>query len=91
MRWGILLIAIFMACSGSASAQSPEATQAMRRWDDANGRCRGGSGDNPATMKACDERESLYQAAVRLGWCYGRANEYGYQNRWHRCGPGSIR
>jgi len=53
----------------------------------ANGKCRGGSGDSPATQYACDERTEYEDRLAALGMCYGRPGEFGYQMQWHRCGP----
>ena len=63
----------------------------MTQWNDLNVRCRGGSGDDPATQEACVQREALYPRIVALGWCHGRDGEFGYEAQWHRCGPGSYR
>ena len=57
----------------------------------ANGRCRGGSGDDPATWEACAERLAFQRRLAALNWCYGRRGEAGYQMQWHRCGPNSLR
>lgn len=57
----------------------------------ANGRCRGGSGDDPATWDACAERLAFQRRLSALNWCYGRRGESGYQMQWHRCGPSSLR
>ncbi len=63
----------------------------ITRSEDANDRCRGGAGDDPATLKACDQREVLGRQIDRLGYCKGRAGQYGYEMWWHRCGPDSDR
>jgi hypothetical protein len=63
----------------------------LSQWHDENGECRGGSGDKPETLEACDRREELSVKIGRLNWCYGREGEYGYQNEWHQCGPTSLR
>ena len=59
--------------------------------DDANTRCRGGSGDEAATWTACAERTEIGERLQALGWCYGRQGEAGYQMSWHRCGRNSLR
>ena len=58
----------------------------IAQWQRQNGTCRGNSGDDPDTMKACDRREVVGAALQSVGWCYGREGEYGYQMDWHRCG-----
>lgn len=59
--------------------------------DDANSRCRGGSGGEDATWIACAERSEIGERLQALNWCYGRQGEAGYQMSWHRCGRGSLR
>lgn len=81
----------FIAWTLPASAQSRSDPQTMMRlWSQANGQCRGGSGDDQRTLDACDEREAYSKRLRQLGWCYGMRNEYGYQHRWHRCTRGSL-
>jgi hypothetical protein len=58
----------------------------IAQWQQQNGTCRGNSGDDPETMKACDRREVVGAALESVGWCYGREGEYGYQMDWHQCG-----
>src|SRR5690242_4704101 len=63
----------------------------ITRSEAANDRCRGGSGDNPETFKACDRRAVYERQLDRLGWCKGREGEAGFEKWWHRCGRNSIR
>ncbi|MGO7979596.1 hypothetical protein ACC691_16980 [Rhizobium johnstonii] len=63
----------------------------ISQWGEENGSCRGGSGDKPETWQACERREALGAKLQKVGWCYGREGEAGYQNSWHACGPGSYR
>jgi len=57
----------------------------------ANGRCRGGSGDDPATLDACAERLAFKRRLSDMNWCYGRRGEAGNQMQWHRCVANSLR
>lgn len=68
-----------------------DASALVTLWHDRNSRCRGGSGDNPQTHIACAERTELDERLAQVGQCYGRNGEAGYQMRWHRCGPNSVR
>ncbi len=63
----------------------PAVASLIRQWYDENDRCRGGSGDAPATAQACDERTITDGKIDSLGWCYGEDAEYGYQAKWARC------
>lgn len=58
----------------------------IAQWQKQNGTCRGNSGNDPETMRACDRREVVGAALEAVGWCYGRKGEYGYQMGWHQCG-----
>ncbi|WP_156033636.1 hypothetical protein [Mesorhizobium sp. LSHC412B00] len=61
----------------------------IRQWEAANENCRGGSGDDPRTLQACDAREALSRQLEADKWCYGKNGQSGYQYKWHRCGKGS--
>jgi hypothetical protein len=61
-----------------------------KRWYDADARCRGGSGDSPATDAACDERERYTTRLHALGQCYGKHDQFGPDMKWHLCGPDSL-
>lgn len=71
--------------------QAADPAGAVERWQELNGKCRGGSGDDDATWRACDLRDYIHPALVSGGWCYGRQGEAGYQMEWHRCGSSSLR
>lgn len=86
-----------LACTGAAAqaaysqvVQQPTPQQLVAAWDYANSKCRGGSGDSPATWRACDEREALSKRLEAMGHCYGKHGEFGYQHSWHRCTPTSC-
>ncbi|WP_154674569.1 hypothetical protein [Mesorhizobium erdmanii] len=65
-------------------------TKLIRQWQVANENCRGGSGDDPQTEKACGARDVLARQLEAAKWCYGKDGQSGYQYKWHRCGKGSI-
>lgn len=90
------LVPILIVCAAllplSAVAQSRNDPRTMQRlWYQANEQCRGGSGDDPRTLAACDEREAYSKRLNQLGRCYGKEGQAGYQIEWHRCGSGSLR
>lgn len=93
-HFSLALIGASLAFTISVSlafGQSPNDPQTMMRlWSQANGQCRGGSGDDPRTSDACDERAAYSMRLRQLGWCYGKRDEAGYQYRWHRCTKGSL-
>jgi len=75
----------------SNDRKKPRPDRFLSRWLDANSLCRGGSGDDTETLKACDRREAVGRLLDNVGWCYGRHGEYGYQMEWHACGRDSNR
>ncbi|MFC3690862.1 hypothetical protein [Chenggangzhangella methanolivorans] len=78
--------AIALLAPADASARSDAFEALIAQWTDLNSACRGGSGDDPKTMKACDERETIGARLKKGGWCYGRPGDAGYQRNWIRCG-----
>jgi len=56
-----------------------------------NDQCRGGSGDDPKTLEACESRDTLNIKLNQLGWCYGKKSDAGYQMKWHQCEINSNR
>ena len=41
-----------------------------KRYDDLNDKCRGGPGDDPETVKSCDEREHVAALLKNDGYCW---------------------
>lgn len=50
-----------------------------------NDRCRGGSGDDPATEKACGERDVIFRKIKAKNWCWGHDGQVGADRTWERC------
>jgi hypothetical protein len=63
----------------------------IAKWEALNGDCRGGLGDNPDTLKACELRDNFEQQLVAKNLCYGKVGQAGYQMKWHKCGSSSVR
>jgi hypothetical protein len=82
-------ILIVAAWAGAASAADvpppPDVAQLLAKEDMLNDRCRGGSGDDPATAQACAGRDEVFDQITAKGWCYGEANQPEYQKKWHKC------
>lgn len=64
---------------------SGKAKALIDRANQLNDRCRGGSGDDPKTMQACEQREAAMAQVSKAGWCWGPSDAPGYQQRWIRC------
>lgn len=52
--------------------------------------CRGGSGDDPSTMKACDARDAATNRMIATGVCWGKDGQYEAEYTYHLCERGSI-
>jgi hypothetical protein len=79
-------VAVFLAILTSASASS-STDQLIAKWNELNSKCRGGSGDNPKTLEACDARDELSSILEAMGYSYGCDGEAGYQSFWRNdCG-----
>jgi len=50
-----------------------------------NDKCRGGSGDDPNTMRACEIRDGVITKIKELGWCWGHEGQAGYEKDWEPC------
>lgn len=87
----LALLAPGSAQLASAAAQhfGGEPAELLKEWMALNSACRGGHGDDPATMAACTDRDEADRRLLAAGWCYGRAGEYEYQKQWHRCAAAS--
>lgn len=66
---------------------SARVKELMRQEELVNDKCRGGAGDDPATEKACTDRDALYDAIKAQGWCWGHEGQFGAEKDWEYCGP----
>jgi hypothetical protein len=75
-----------------AYSQIPGGRELFRSWHRNNVACRGGSGDDPETDKACDARAADGDALRARGWCRGPEGASGAEMRWVPCaGSASAR
>lgn len=82
------LVALFAAgvlIAAPVHSQSQYPKAQIDQAERLNDRCRGGSGDDPATMKACEQRDAAYDRLEKAGWCYGKDGDAGFQRKWQRC------
>lgn len=88
---GIITVcaAMLIATTSAYAAEKPNAKTAklIRQYEKANGSCRGGSGDDSDTWKACGRRDLLGEQIEKLGWCYGasKPDMAAYQHQWLPC------
>ncbi|KMO41299.1 hypothetical protein VQ02_06015 [Methylobacterium variabile] len=81
----LALTLVFAATSAAWAGPSGEAPGLLRDWAALNSACRGGRGDDPATLEACARRDALDRRLTAAGWCYGRPGDAGYQRTWRSC------
>lgn len=55
---------------GAAPASATPPSKLIQVWESLNVACRGGSGDDSETIKACDSRETISRALRAQGFCY---------------------
>lgn len=86
---GAFDFAFAKALSNAVANESPsgEIKLMIDDVDELNGRCRGGSGDDPKTMDACEHRDALMKDLQANGWCYQAKdqNAPASDRRWMRC------
>lgn len=91
-RRALLVALCLLITTAQSYAQRAEPSSTLiDLWLDANDRCRGGSGDSPATEAACSERERLGVRLNALGRCYGKRGQSGSEMVWHICSSNSIK
>lgn len=79
------------ACTGRSDSDEKIKSQPvpieslLAEIDSLNGKCRGGAGDDPKTMKACEERDKKGEEAHARGWCWGPKNAIGADKHWMQC------
>lgn len=92
MRSGYAALALAAGMiAGATMAQAQSADELIASYRALNSACRGGSGDDPRTQKACAERDRVVTGLQLAGYCYGRRGQVGAQMSWHRCGLDSLR
>lgn len=89
----MVLALLLLSSTGSAgSAKEAVSIRALlKTFGELNDQCRGGPGDNPNTLKACDKREAVARKLDAADWCYGKHRQAGYQMKWHKCTANSLR
>jgi hypothetical protein len=75
----------YFVLQGSAESPTPEVQKLMKQEEELNDQCRGGSGDSPKTMAACEKRNKVFDQIMRKGWCWGSDGQTGYERSWVKC------
>lgn len=72
--------------AGAYSNSPPEDVAKLMAQEEAlNDKCRGGSGDDEATLKACDERDLILGKIQAQKWCWGHDGQIGADRTWEPC------
>jgi hypothetical protein len=82
------LLLLLLLAAPAAAQPRPDGLLALE--SQANALCRGGSGDDPQTIQACEVRDDLVRRLLALDWCRGRQGEVGAEMSWHRCEARSL-
>lgn len=85
-----LMLTVILLFTTSVYAKyfpSAEVQSLIEKSETLDDKCRGGSGNNPSTMKACDQRDKVIASIEKKGWCFGSLNrdDAGYNYRWIPC------
>jgi hypothetical protein len=91
----IALAATIMPALAAADYRAWTSAGLLQLWATLNVECRGGSGDDAATMRACDERNLVDAALFVHGYCFVGVGptsrwEKGPRSRWTRRGEEAI-
>lgn len=72
-------------CSTVATTATDQKTveTLIEQWADEEENCRGGSGDDPSTLEACERRSVVSGRLERLGYCY--EGETTASSEWKLC------
>lgn len=81
------IIVIAATTANGAEKPTNKTAKLIRQYEKANSDCRGGSGDDSDTWKACGRRDLLGEQIQKLGWCYGpsKPDMAAYQYKWLPC------
>lgn len=77
--WVLAVLGMFLAPDQATFAAPVTIRDLAGLYSDLNEICRGGSGDHPETMQACDVREKVGTLIKALGYCSGGPTG------WRRC------
>ena len=71
--------------SARKGAKSAKVQRLIEKEEAFNATCRGGSGDSPETMAACDKRDNVLKQIQSMGWCWGPDDAIEADKDWVRC------
>jgi len=90
IRTAISTLAVALPCTIMPAAQAqqtvpPDIAPLLERERWLDGKCRGGSGDDPATADYCAVRDRAVEQLQAKGWCWGPPEQTEALKDWHPC------
>ena len=85
MLVGMLAAGLTLSAHAGENYRAWTGPNLLMRWAVLINQCRGGSGDDPATKRACDEPNLVDSAIYAHGYCY--VGNSGFQQRWEMGPP----
>lgn len=79
----LLIIALLVLSYATPAKKLDNVPNLIQRETVLNEQCRGGSGDDLETQKACDKRDKLNKQLNALSWCWMGKNEA--TSSWKKC------
>lgn len=79
-----MIVGLMAGCAPESQGHT-ETASLIAMWDRFDRECRGGSGDDPSTLRSCASRDTLDDQISAKGFCYGENATYGYEMRWDIC------
>jgi hypothetical protein len=85
----LISLILLTAISSIAQAAKPPKDVALliNKEEQLDDKCRGGSGDDSATIKACERRDVIFKQIEAKNWCWGKDGDFEYQKKWQKCPP----
>ncbi len=86
-----LIVAVAIVSAATSAFARPDAAALLQAEAKADATCRGNvDRESGETLEACSRRDRLVGRLYQIGYCYGKKGQFGYQMKWHRCGPNSV-
>jgi len=80
-----LLLLVIIPSIAQTAKPPKDVASLIAKEEQLNDKCRGGSGDDPSTTKACDQRDGLFKQIEAKNWCWGKEGQLEYQKKWQKC------
>jgi len=88
---GVSILFCAVSTSEVCSGQKPSTPSIIKGWYEAKSICKEGSADDREAIAWCSVSEGLLEVLTVRNWCYGKADEASYQNKWHKCTSNSFK